>query len=395
MPERGDAARRPPGPAIAAALALGGFWTLSACRPDDTRSKAASPAATQPPGQYSPKPQKRKLEWPAGEADKLRAEALRRAQVWRAPAVPPEKADLAANPPGFSRDEDVTCRFLLKDSAGLTPKFHCALEDGEIVKVKYGHRNPEVFAEAAATRLLRALGFGADLVFVVRSVRCVGCPPFPYPRLEILDAIQMDEGRTTVFKMAILERSYPGLDIEGSASDGWGFYELDQVEAKQGGAPRADIDALRLLAVFLAHWDNKANNQALVCPKGDEIKDPPGCRAPLAMLQDVGKTFGPRGVDLAGWRSRPVWADPKGCRVSMKDLPFEGASFKDTVISEGGRRKLAGLLGALSEDQLRALFQGARFPEIERETSEGKDVEAWVAAFRDRVQQINGRSCPP
>ena len=380
---------------IAAALALG-LLAVSACRPGDTRGPAASPTSTLPAGQYSPRPERGKLEFPQKDADRLRAEALRRMQVWRAPAVPPREADLARNPEGpgsFSRDDEVTCRFLLKESEGLTPKFHCVLQDGEVVKVKYGRRNAEVFAEPAATRLLRALGFGADAVSVVRAVRCVGCPPFPYPRIEILDAIQMDEGRTTVFQMAIVERAYPGLDIEGSSSEGWGFFELDQVSSTHGGASRAEIDALRLLAVFLAHWDNKPSNQSLVCPEGEETLDPPGCRAPFALLRDVGKTFGPRGVDLASWRDRPVWADPKGCRVSMKGLPFDGASFKDTTISEEGRRKLAGLLGQLTDTQLHALFTAARFPELATQSNEAKDVGAWVAAFRDRVRQIAERSC--
>ena len=31
---------------------------------------------------------------------------------------------------------------------------------------------------------------------------------------------------------------------------------------------RADLDALRLLARVLAHWDNKSENQRLVCLDG-------------------------------------------------------------------------------------------------------------------------------
>jgi hypothetical protein len=310
--------------------------------------------------------------------------------------VPVPEADLAANPGGpgaFETTDEVTCHFLLKESEGLTPKFHCVLADGEVVKVKYGRRNAEAFAEVAATRLLSALGFGADLVYVVRSVRCVGCPPFPYPRFEILDALQMDEGRTTVFRMATIERPFPGLEIEGNGLRGWGFSELEQVSPREGGAPRDDVDALRLLAVFLAHWDNKPINQALICPPSEERTNPPGCRAPFAFIQDVGKTFGPRGLDLVQWRDRPVWADPRGCRVSMRDLPFQGASFSDVTLSEGGRRKLAGLLGSLSEKQLGALFTGARFPEFAAQAPVGKDVGAWVAAFRTRVRQIETRTC--
>ena len=55
------------------------------------------------------------------------------------------------------------------------------------------------------------------------------------------------------------------------------------------------------MAVLLAHWDNKAENQRLVCPPGAE--GPEGtCSKPLAIMQDLGATFGPVKVDLNNWR---------------------------------------------------------------------------------------------
>ncbi len=331
------------------------------------------------------------------DADRLRGDALRRARVWRAPAVPIASADLAANPSGvnaFAPTDEITCKFLLKDSGGVTPKFQCVLEGGEVVKVKYGRRNSEVFSEVAATRLLRALGFGADLVSVVKVVRCQGCPAFPYPRFEVLDAIQMDDARVTTFQTAAIERELPGLEIEGRTTEGWNFDELVQVSHRDGGASPAEVDALRLLAVFLAHWDSKAPNQRLLCPEGQDTVDPMGCRAPLAMIQDLGKVFGPRGVDLAAWRDRPVWADPGRCRVSMKEMPYEGAGFADVEISEGGRALLASLLGQLRPEQIHALFLGARFPEFTDQDDAGREVGAWVAAFQKRAAQIASRTCP-
>ena len=48
-------------------------------------------------------------------------------------------------------------------------------------------------------------------------------------------------------------------------AEGVGVLRARSVDPSKGGAPRAHVDALRLLAVFLAHWDNKAENQRLVC----------------------------------------------------------------------------------------------------------------------------------
>ena len=41
----------------------------------------------------------------------------------------------------------------------MTPKFECEVTPGDVVKVKYGENNGEVFAEVAASRLFWALGF--------------------------------------------------------------------------------------------------------------------------------------------------------------------------------------------------------------------------------------------
>ena len=40
------------------------------------------------------------------------------------------------------------------------------------MKVKYGRDNAELYTEVAATRLMAALGFPVDRMFVVAAVRC-------------------------------------------------------------------------------------------------------------------------------------------------------------------------------------------------------------------------------
>jgi hypothetical protein len=131
--------------------------------------------------------------------------------------------------------------------------------------------------------------------------------------------------------------------------------------------------------VFLNHWDNKGNNQRLVC-EGDR---PSPCDHPLAMVQDTGSDFGPFKLNLEKWRKRRIWSDATGCRVSMKGLPYDGATFPDARISEGGRRLIADRLSQLTHDQIRGLFTAAGF----------RDVDAWVSAFEDKVRQIADRRC--
>jgi hypothetical protein len=336
----------------------------------------------------------------------LHDEVLRRAQVWQEPATPIEQAQLDRNPDEtFAADAMVECTFKPGPISGTTPKFDCDLGDGDRVKVKYGRPNPEVYTEVAATRLLAALGFPADRMYVVKRVRCYGCPADPFPQLEcatnrVTDGAPIDDcfpaldfDRYQDFDEAVIERPLKGRRIESGSQRGWTWEELKFVDEVAGGAPRAHIDALRLLAVLLGHWDNKAKNQRLLCL--DEKKSDEGCARPLAMVQDLGATFGPLKLDLAHWSATRIWADAPSCRVSMHSAPYGGSTFPDAYISEDGRRFLAGLLRRLSSAQIRALFEGARFSHYPHRRASARLVDNWVRAFRAKVRAIADRApCP-
>jgi hypothetical protein len=335
-----------------------------------------------------------------------REAALRAARVWQPPSVPIPQVDFSANPrtpDGFQASEEVSCRFVIQKLSGTTPKFRCALPDGRVLKVKYGARNPELAAEVAASRLLSALGFGADDMFVVRRVRCAGCPPFPFQALRCDEIIGirpicfaggLDYSRVRTFDTAVIEHRVEGDVIEAATDQGWAWYELDKIDEASGGSPRAEVDALRLLAVLLAHWDNKGPNQRLICRPGHTLHDG-RCGAVIAMVQDLGATFGPLKLDLHNWRETPVWVDRATCTVSMKTLPFQGATFADHRIGEEGRQMLARLLGQLSDAQLADLFTTSRIVEHDQVLAEARDAASWVAVFRDKIRQVaEGERCP-
>ena len=336
----------------------------------------------------------------------LRAAALRAARVWRPLTTPLPAVDFRANPPGtpaWQTGDTVDCRLVLKAMGGTTPKFDCELPGREVIRVKYGRGNPELHAEVAATRLLSALGFGADRMYVVHKVRCAGCPAFPFPALKCLEETKvpdaclpggLDHGHRTEFDSVTIERRLEGRVIEATPDQGWAFYEIDRIDAEAGGSPRAHVDALKLMAVVLAHWDNKAENQRLLCLPGGDLPDG-GCATPLAILQDLGASFGPLKLDLQNWRARNVWADVRTCAVSMKDLPWGGATFQDQRISEEGRQFLLSLLEQLSFEQLRDLFAAARVELSEGVIAEGRQPGAWARAFVEKVREIREAGpCP-
>jgi hypothetical protein len=376
---------------IAVACGLWAFWA----RRVGSLELRVFPARL-PPGDYEPRADPPKLDGTPEEIDRFRADALARAKVWRAPRVPIVQADLTRNvDETFDPTQDVSCQYLFEESHGFSPKFDCVLPGGEVIRVKYGRGNGEVFAETAATRLLAAMGFGADRESVVRTVRCFGCPPYPYPRWgEWWNRLLPAHGGYREFDVVVIERGPEGTSVPGRRGKGWAWHELGDVDPARGGASAIEKDALRLTAVFLAHWDNKPENQRLVCldrPKA--LAD--GCRRPFALIQDAGSTFGPTRVDLGHWRAAPLWSDPSRCVVSMRSLPYDGGTFGDAPISEGGRRFVADRLGALSHAQVRSLFAGARFDLYSNASAEGRDLDRWTEAFESRVAQIREAGpCP-
>jgi hypothetical protein len=327
-----------------------------------------------------------------------RLDAIARARVWHEPASGAGSGRL----PPLTVIDELSCRFVLKRLSGTTPKFNCVLSTGEEVRIKYG-KGAEIPAEAAATRLLRALGFGADEITLVRRLRCYGCPLEPFTTSAAVQTVRASEVYERVldyddahdYEWVALERKYDAWPIESATLEGWAFPELDRVDAAKGGAPRAHVDALRLVAVFLAHWDNKSDNQRLVCAARDWPGGQP-CAAPLLMLQDLGATFGPRKINLRRWRASTIWADRGRCRITMRHLPYSGATFQDTRVSEDGRQLAARLLARLTDDDIADLFRGARFDQRRGLFSDVRPVAAWVDAFKSRVRLISeGPPCPP
>lgn len=365
---------------------------LAACRGGEEKRAAALLPESLPPGSYRERSEPR-LEL----AKERRAELLRRTRVRHATQPAIARVDFSREPGDAPIGELVACRFQLSEPTGTTPKFECVRPDGEVLRVKYGGA-PEIPAEVAATRLLTALGFGADHVALARTVRCFGCPREPYFVTKALDRVDLaeryarglDYGTHVDFDWVSVERKHPGRTIV-AGEKGWAWHELDLVDETSGGSPRAEVDALRLLAVFLAHWDNKLPNQRLVCLEGATDD---GCAAPFAVVQDLGATFGPLKANLEKWRETPVWADPTGCRVTMTKLPYGGTTFHDTVISEAGRALLADALGRLSRAQVEALFAAARFAEL-APLYRPRPVTEWADAFEARVHEIRSRRCVP
>jgi hypothetical protein len=229
---------------------------------------------------------------------------------------------------------------------------------------------------------------------------------------------------------------------------GWKFGEVEQAIAALPNGPekdtqRARFDALTLLAVFIQHGDRKSPNQRLVCSSGldekageveslNEAGEGPvvpalferagatACRASVALIQDLGATFGSSGirttqsnkVRLSAWARRPVFQPPPpgtlprgGVRACRGDITAAFDAGQDTgespVIGEAGRELLARLLGSLTDAHIRALFEAGRVDQLgepatwhDPETKQTyTGIDAWVAAFKHKRKEITDMRC--
>ena len=323
-----------------------------------------------------------------------RRDAIRRAQVWMPTDIP--SMDLKKGPGGksaFAFEQTVDCKWIKKEISGNSPKFTCVIPPEDEVKVKYGRDNGEVYAEVAATRLLWAIGFPADHMYPVK-VRCEGCPPVPEGTLDKTSA-------SVFFDPASIERKFKGHAIETAPDSGWLWSELDLVSPSAGGAPQAQRDALKLLAVFIQHTDNKAAQQRLVClDEGDARAE--RCQHPLMMVNDLGQTFGRSNlfnrdsvgsVNLEQWQAAHIWSDAKLCIGNLP--PSQTGSLQNPQITESGRKFLYDLLIQLTDQQLHDLFAVARFDDrSEKLVRPAATVEQWVEAFKKKRGEIASATCP-
>ena len=332
-------------------------------------------------------------------SEKNRDQNLRRAQVWK--PVDVSKMDVLAGPQNeisVPPLAEVSCTYIepKEKPSGAAKKFLCKTAKGQTVRVKYGKESKEIFAEVAASRLFWALGFYADEYYPVK-LKCLRCPEIdpsnPTPEEKRVDPL---------LEFAIIERKFAGISIEEQPDQGWKWSELDDVSAAEGGAPREQIDAFKLLAVFVQHSDAPARNQRLACYNEDLDKpDKTGagrCRRPVLMIQDFGTTFG-SGVDVlhvskmsfTDWSEREVWDRKAEAEYTLRHsqpacigelTPSRAAGedgLSDPAISEGGRKLLADLLNQLSKEQILNIFRVAGVDRRD-EVVEKDDVKKRVTA---------------
>jgi len=389
------------------------------------------------------------LTWPAAQVPAVsaivtsataRTAYLAHATMWSDPgSLTPD--EILAGPRGvfpYTAAEalnGVPCTYVTpgKQLGGNTPKFLCATADGQRLRVKYWDPeretgNREVFAIVAATRLMWALGFEV-LPALPLKVHCDRCPRNP------MTGDGPPGSRDYVAEMSVYPPIGPKILSDDDPNQGWSWRELDDaIETLPPGPERTrqrtHFAALTLLGVFMQHGDRKPEQQILYCDgafdmtagerrtatAGDlgavlvERSDASACPKPAVAIVDVGATFGGAGrtsndvtakMNLNSWRSRTVFDkdDHGGCRARLTvSLAAGHGAEGNPEILEDGRRFLLEQLHRLTPEHVRAIFTAARVdllqPRHGTAASGGHAaVEEWVAAFEEKVRQIEARQC--
>lgn len=379
--------------------------------------------------------------------DRQRISAVKNGYVWKQPIW--MNADFSFNsyfsldrgpelPVEYEliRNPEVFCLQIEKDLSrgmgGVNPKFYCQLLNSKdprdlvkspagksvTLKVKYpyasGKSNPEVYGEVLGTRLLWALGFGADRMSFVERVTCYGCNHNPMKK-RFLDSNTLISGqafsptaievKTSGTEMRTRIESKPDrgnpLDIyrdkKPKVIEGFSFAELmrnlpDDPRAKYD--QYVQRDALRYLAVFVQHLDLKKDNQRIVC-EGEVARDGTCSVSPLLYIQDIGSSFGVHvknlgldKVNLKAWQ-KPFWKNGASCKANFNVALIPDSSMVHPKLSEAGRQFFIKLMegfagGAEGRNRVTQLFEMVQIEGRGR----GETIQMWVDAFYNRLNQV-------
>ena len=160
-------------------------------------------------------------------------------------------------------------------------------------------------------------------MYVVGSVRCFGCPAFPYPQGRDLRR----PARRPLARGRLRDGRHRAAAARARDRGGWGWPELSTIDAGGrrrdaggGGCPAPAGGVPQQLG-------RQAGEPAAALPASADTRRP-GASSRWRYMQDVGQTFGPKSIDLDGWARTPVWSDPATCRVSMRGLPWDGSDLR-------------------------------------------------------------------
>ncbi|MCI0490686.1 MAG: hypothetical protein L0229_29180 [Blastocatellia bacterium] len=260
-------------------------------------------------------------------------------------------------------------RFIKENRGGSNPKF--VVEDARGVrwKVKFGN---EAKPETAATRLLWAVGYFADVNYYLPRLRVAGLP-------------RLGRGQ----KYVSTDGTIHGARLERVVKkvDDWSWFDNPFAGTKE-------FNGLRVMMALMNNWDLKQNNNAIYNLRGRELR---------YVVNDLGDTFGKTGGDWS--RSQGNLEDflesefvdeitPKTVDLILHSrppilyamaVPYYVKRVRMRKVAEdiprAHARWMGGWLNRLSNKQIRDAFRAADYTPHE--------ANAYTGKVRERIRQLN------
>jgi hypothetical protein len=241
--------------------------------------------------------------------------------------------------------------FIEEKKGGWSTKYR--VKDGKGVEW-VAKLSKEAQPETASNRLLWAVGYETEIVYLVPELEIVGKGTFKNVKLE---ARPKDVKRTEFWLWA--NNPFVG---------------------------KPEFQGLKIMMVFLNNWDMKDDNNAILATKGATNSER------HYIISDLGATFGKTGGIISRSRNKPsdyVKSEfVKGVNGNEIDFNYSGKNgklFDNIKLSDA--KWLAGWLSRLSNDQISDAFRAANYT--------NEEVEMLTGAVRARINTLtnlgNGR----
>jgi hypothetical protein len=285
--------------------------------------------------------------------------------------------DLFHGPGGKKHEPRLPVEFLKEDMHGTSPKFDVRDQEGKKWRAKLG---PEAHPETVASRLLWAVGYGANVNYFFPTLKVKGLPA------------RLKRGQSFVsppdeVKAVRLQRHPGGEKKEGN----WDWRHNPFTGTRE-------LNGLRVMMALLNNWDLKDENNAI-------FDDPSSPGRELYEVTDVGASFArtQKGYTEAGSKGNlNAYTHSKFIsKVTADQVDFNfpthpplvfflleprffwqqiGQRWIGRKIPRADARWIASLLSQLSSRQIRDAFRAAGY--------EGEELETYAAVLEARIGEL-------
>lgn len=229
-------------------------------------------------------------------------------------------------------------KFVKEDTSGTNPKIRVEDANGALWNVKF---DEEVHAEIAASRIAWAMGYMVEESYYMPSGRIEGVTG--------LSRAKKFVGSDGSFKVAMFEKRPDDIARRGKP---WSWDSNPFVGSRE-------LSGLAILAVMLNNWDAKVDNNNVL-----GMFDEDGSVKEWYIVADWGGTFGKMGGvfshskwDLDAYQKQAFIDGVKNGRLEL-NYSGKGGRIMDSVPLEHARW-FSGMVGQLSEEQIRQAFRAA------------------------------------